>query len=138
MSIVNNLIQADPDQNDVAPTLVVSGLDITLPAGTYKIAGADRLVALDQTYTVTTDPTYDHSVKGFIVREIGTGDIVLLVDDVADDGLDAPCDLSSSETYELLWRLFHVAVPAGTVDLAGLSLEVQQTTPRPTPPSERS
>jgi hypothetical protein len=102
---------ANPSVNNIE--LVVeelSSTELVVRAGTFKVSGVDYAFAEDQVYALVNDPPVRVWVTGCLVRN-ESGDAQLLVDEVYDNGEDAPYSFKGSP-YQLLNHLFVFEIPA--------------------------
>jgi len=105
----------------------VSGLDITVRKGTFKIAGVDYELDSDVTHPVTLDADDPTSVMGYLVLD-PSGDVALFIDELVHDGADQMYQFSRRGPYVLLAQLFNMQkIPPATTDLAGLDMVVQRS-----------
>lgn len=121
-------VQAPPAQNAVDLTITQTGMTITVEAGSFTIASVGYTLATDQNFIATADPTNDTVACGYLVKEISTGDIELMVDEVVMDGVDTPFDLDDG-TYQLLHNLFAIKVPTGVANLDTETMEATKIVP---------
>ena len=127
MGIVN--IDTHGESESFALNLMVAvenSLDIRVSSGSFKIAGVEYTLASDDVVTVTVDPTYETEVRGFLVKNVSTGNPEILVDEYVLDGVDVPYSVTKDQDYELFAKLYIIRVPAGTTDLSGLDLRVKR------------
>lgn len=99
-----------------------AGMDITVKAGSFKYQGADLELVEDAVFTVSTR-SGSAWLDGYLVKEVATGDIGVLVDERVSDGVEL--DLAyewEGSPYERLLRVFEMAIPSDTSSLSGLEL----------------
>ena len=103
---------------------VENSLDIRASSGSFKVSGVDYTLSEDDVITVDVDSSHETEVRGFLVKNLSTGNPEVLVDECVLDGIDVPFNFSSDANYKLLGKLYSIRVPAGTTDLSGLDLQV--------------
>lgn len=99
-----------------------SGMDITVKAGSFRVRGEDFVLAEDEVFTAVADATYETMVVGYICQDLGNGgQLVLAVDEVIRDGVDAPTRWDS-DVYRVLHTAFSVSIPAAATTLDGVDV----------------
>lgn len=123
MSVVDINVAADPLVHVLDVVLTVDLMSIEIPEFTFKIEGSDYTLSGGATVNVVADPSYSTQVWGYLALDLNdSNNVVLVVDEILDDGVDLPFIFDGSTDYQLLERLFEVTVPSGTTDLSGLAL----------------
>lgn len=112
---------------------VLSGLNITVPAGSFKIGDTPYELLEEQEYDVVPDPGATTYVHGYLVKTKATDEVVLFVDAFQ----EGPAySFTEASPFLLLWHLFHLQVPAGAVEIPDdesslVYLTVENEEPRP-------
>lgn len=123
----------DPSKQTQVDLLVeVSGLNITVKAGSMVIAGKPVVLSKDTVYKASTHAQLSW-LRGFLVRERTTGNVTVLVDEYVVDGEDSPFEFLPTCPYDPLYALYAAKVPSGTTDLANADF----TLFRHVPPKEK-
>jgi len=129
-------IQGNPTFNSVELTVGdASTTQVVVRSGSFIIASEAFSLAEDQSYTMVNAPATDVLVRGHLVKEIATGDPLLLVDEIYDDGVDVKYNFVGSP-YELLHKLFSFLIPAGSVDHSAFTANVLHIVAPPAPAPE--
>lgn len=122
------IVQIDRNGRDGSVDLQVlqSGMDVTVKAGAFRVKGEDLTLTEDEIFSATANATYDTSVVGYLCKDWGDGDkIVLVVDEVLRDGIDGSSRWDSA-AYKAIHTIFTMDVPAGAVDLDGVDIRVRK------------
>lgn len=93
------------------------GMNITVKAGTFRVKHEDFELTEDAVFAAVADSTYQTNVVGYLAQDLGDGGaVVLVVDEVLLDGVDAPSRWDSA-AYRVLHAAFMARVPAGATTL---------------------
>ena len=112
------------------------GLQLFVGAGSIRVLvpgeSASRDLGFPATdHTVTVDGTHATWVLGYIARDTATDEILLLVDEFLDDGVDLKYRFDDG-SYDRLFDLFFGKVAAGETDLTNTTWQVTRVLERPT------
>jgi len=114
-----------------------SGMVLTVRGGTFTLGGEEIELEADQPFTATSDADDPTAVIGYIVEEVATEAILLLVDEVVMDGVDEAYAFTRTGPYRALHRLFSMTVPAAATTLDAVDVVVEHlvapTAPASTP-----
>ena len=105
-----------------------SGMDLTVKAGVFTINGVEHELAADELFTATADGASRTSVVGYLVEEVASGDVDLLVDETLMNGEDTGYAFERGGPYKAIHRLFAMIVPAGVTTLDGVDVAVSYIT----------
>lgn len=136
MSIIERTVWTDQARNASVLSVSVSGLTLTVGAGSFKREGQDYVLAEDEEWEATNRPT-KADASGYLVIEKATGQVGVFVDDVVHDGVDVPYVFNGSP-FKVLQTLFHMDIPANTADLASVDVTVFCLRDRAEKPEEES
>lgn len=132
-------IQQNPSPvHRVALTVMQAGMTITVQPGTFYMH-EDLTLAEAAEVTLVADAQYGTRVIGYVARHRETGDVVIAVDEVIEDGEDIPCAWMEYDPYH---AIFALTVPPGASSLDDVLILVQhlvapqQAKVRITPPKE--
>jgi hypothetical protein len=103
--------------NNIDPVLSSSGLDITVEAGTFVHAGTTYVLPSDFTAAVTPDGANTLWLSLYLAIEISSGDVVVFLDEILEDGVDIPYDWDASATHTRICQLASIQVAAAAADL---------------------
>lgn len=127
-------VQGNPVRNSVE--LVVEDVDsstIAVRAGDFTIASQTYTVPEDQVYAMVDAPEVDVFVRGHLVEETASGDVLLLVDEIFEDGEDTKYVFAGSP-HRLIHSLFSFTISAGATDHDGIEADVTKIVATPEPP----
>ena len=112
---------APPGAHELDLAVNISGDTITIPAGPFRAAGVDYALSDDEMYTAVSRP-HETEVIGYIVLDTQNGNEPrLFVDEIQNDGVDAPYDFGRSGDFILLFYLFQFILPADSTDLSAVT-----------------
>lgn len=118
---VKEVIQRSDDQAQ-SIEVIADGMKVVAKAGPFKHGGEDLALAEDVEYDVETsaDTLW---LDAFLVREVATGAITVLIDERVSDGVtfDDAYDFRGGP-YEELFLLYSLAIPPNTTSLDDLTL----------------
>lgn len=123
MGLSTRSVRSDPLTNSVSLLVEQNGLNVTVRAGSFVIAGTSYELSQDQVYTHVSD-SLKMWVSGCLAKNRATNVVQLFVDEVKDDGVDTHYRFLDTDPYELLHRLFNVEIPANTPSLNSLDVQV--------------
>lgn len=109
---------SSPTQHAIDLSLSMSGLTITVGAGSIVSEGTSYALASSEAHTVGSYAV-SCTVMGSLVLD-ASNSLHVFVDEFVHDGVDVTYDFDSSP-YTLVSPLYLVEVPAGTTDLSTLS-----------------
>ena len=128
LTVEEHILKKD-DSVDI--TVLLSLLQITVKAGTFRRHGVDYALPADIIHNATIDATDTTTIVGHLVLNSGTPDV--LVDEVVADGIDESYSFDDPNIVYL--RILFVAnnIPAGSTDLAdaGINFRVFKITKDP-------
>lgn len=122
MGVVDLNIGGTTGIADQRLAVIQSGMGVTVESGSVYHGGVQRSLDSNELFTATADATYPTHVHGFLVVEVSSGDLILFVDEVVDDGIEDTFDLDGSPDYTYLDRIFLFTVPPGVTDLDGVTI----------------
>jgi len=94
-----------------------AGMSITVKAGSFRVKHEDFELTEDAVFAAVADSTYQTNVVGYMAQDLGDdGAVVLVVDEVLLDGVDAPSRWNNA-AYRVLHAAFVVSIPAGATTL---------------------
>lgn len=105
----------------------VSGMQISVPAYTFKVGGADFELTESWDFTASTRPE-ETQVMAYLVRNIGSSDIEVLVDEIVIDGSEVPY-MFGDGAYEMLAKLWYAKIPGDSSDLGSQEIMAFRTLP---------
>jgi hypothetical protein len=114
---------------DAQLAISVSGLVVTVAAGSFKIRGHDYVLVEDATYTATPDADGAITALCLLAKDTGNGDAVVLVVDEMGEWDEAGFFDWSTSQYEIISQLLSIQVSAGAVSLAEEDLAVTHYVP---------
>lgn len=107
----------------------VSGMIVTVGAASFVLGGEEYSLGEEVQYEASTPIGTSAVLFGYLVKERPSGDVMFLVDDYYEDGVDEMYEFTTEGTYERLHRLFLIKVPEGTTDLADADAFVYHIVP---------
>ena len=104
-------------KNDCQLVVEVSGLDLSVKAGTVVNYTVERELAEDKDYTVTPSADYPLLVEAWLVLVKATDALDVLVDEIVDDGEDVRYVFDDESPYKKLRMLAYGQLPAGATSI---------------------
>lgn len=105
--------------------LAVSGVKVSVPAYTFVAGGASRVLDEPWDFSIV-DRSEEAQVMAYLVEEVATGNIEVLIDEVLVDGSDAPYRFKDG-AYNALAQLWYCKVPPNTTSLDELEIMAFRT-----------
>jgi len=126
MSIQVVQTKASPELHSVLLEVTKGGMDVTIAAGNFRVAGVDYALGEDYVFTATNRPE-ESSIVATLAFDTGESKVAVVVDELVkdpDDGWDDLYDWKGSQYTRIhnLWILSRV--PGGTTTLDDVKLEV--------------
>lgn len=125
---MSTVVVRSSGNNDLQLEVVKAGGTVTVKAGTFVIAKTSHSLGADSDFTVTSRPNVTY-VFGYLVKEIASGVVSVLVDEFIDDGVDSAYSFGGSP-YELLSQIFRFVLPPNTATLNSVDVTVLTVQPR--------
>lgn len=115
MPIVEQPIFGNSEKNSVPNTVEITApFTLRVAPGPFRIGGAQYELLDEQVFTGTSDAVHATEVHGYLAEDIGTGQQVLLVDEIVVNGENAAF-VFDGVAYNLIHRLFFTVVEPGAV-----------------------
>lgn len=105
----------------IMPAITVDGLTVTVEAGTIVINGEVLSFTERQIVEISSAPV-PQDVLAYVCLDKASGEPVLVVDEIHEDGVDKPHSFSADSPHQmihLLWSL-RVAARAPSIDKSAL------------------
>jgi len=103
------------------------GMTVVVKAGAIKWKDEDLSLNQDESFSIVSDVDHVKTVVGYIVREVSTGDLMLLVDEVLQNGSDRSYRFERNGPYHCIHRLIYFHVPAGAESLDDVDIRVSHS-----------
>jgi hypothetical protein len=129
--IVRNVPSRD---HRVALEVAQSGMTVTTSAGSFYM-NEELTLAEGVDAALTADTTYDTVVVGYLARHRGSGDIVVAVDEIVQDGDDVSC---AWVDYDPFHPLFALRVPPAASSLDDVQIDVYHLVAQASRPKVRA
>lgn len=108
-------------QTNIDLSVSVSGMELTVGAGTFSHQGAQYELT-DDVVTDFGSEAFDRQIFGWLVEVVADGEITVLFDERGPG--DAPYVFLPGGPYRLIERYVMATVPAGTTDLEDAGVEL--------------
>lgn len=107
-------IQSSAGANDVQLVVALSGGNINVAAGIFKVADTSYELLADEDHDLVSNPSKSWLV-GYLVRQVSDDSIHVLVDHYADPSTERY--MFDDGLYERLWLLFAATLAPAETDL---------------------
>lgn len=112
------ITQSDPAQNAMDLAVTPGDGSIEVSSGNVTLQGQQHVIgSLSFPVTSRSVPTV---IFGYLVRDVTTGHMEHYVDEWVQDGFGTRKSFGRADTKQLVVYLFHLVLPADTVDLTSI------------------